>query len=345
MLRSLCRFTSVEKFDIITPIVDDKDMDMIACYIKYIGPNKSVNTLGISLTDNRDSYLENKERINKNTGESSIKEKDVLSPLEYIYSNKFYSKLNPKVRKEILEMLIVYIDIIATSTDELTPSKLNPHHIELIKNAKPFKSKFYKLYKIKSDILKEELIKLINQGLIEHSRSSWSSPIVLVLKKNGKWRLCSDYRKLNAMTVPDSYSLPNIDEIFDSLGGATIFSTLDLFSGYHQIKMDEDSIDLTCFTTKFGNFVYKVMPFGLTGAPATFQREMNRILFDLLGKCVFVFIDILIFSKLKEDHLKHLNMVFEIFRKYEIKINIEKCSFFQEEVEVLGHIVTNCNKS
>ena len=183
------------------------------------------------------------------------------------------------------------------------------------------------------------MIKLINQGLIEHSKSSWSSPIVLVLKKNGKWRLCSDYRKLNAITVPDSYSLPNIDEIFDSLGGAKIFSTLDLFSGYHQIRMDEDSIGLTCFTTKFGNFVYNVMPFGLTGAPAT---QMNRILFDLLGKCVFVFIDdILIFSKSKEYHLKHLNMVFEVFRKYEIKINIEKCSFFPEEVEVLGHIVTN----
>jgi len=142
------------------------------------------------------------------------------------------------------------------------------------------------------------LIKLINQGLIEHSKISWFSPIVIVLKKNGKWRLCSNYCKLNAMTVPDSYSLLNIDEIFYSQGCAEIFSTLDLLSGYHQFRMDEDRIDLTCSTTKFGNFVYKVILFGFTGAPATFQKEMNRILFELLGKCVFVFIDdILIFSK------------------------------------------------
>ena len=131
----MCRFTSVEKFDIIAPIVEDQDMEMIACYIRYIGPNKSINTLGMFLTDNGDSYLEKKERINKSTDESSIKEKDVMFPLEYIHSTKFYSKLDPKVRNEIIEILVVYIDVISTSTDELTPSKLNLHHIELIKNA------------------------------------------------------------------------------------------------------------------------------------------------------------------------------------------------------------------
>jgi len=162
------------------------------------------------------------------------------------------------------------------------------------------------------------------------------------MKKNGKWRLCTDYGKLNSMTVPDSYSLPNIDESFSSLGGAIIFSTLDLFSGYHQIRIAEDSIDLTSFTIKYGNFMYKVIPFGLTGAPATFQREMNRILFDLLGKCVFVFLyDILIFSNSFEEHLVHLKQVFEIFRKYEVKINIEKYCFFKEEVELLSYVVSN----
>jgi len=161
------------------------------------------------------------------------------------------------------------------------------------------------------------------------------------MKKNGKWRLCTDYRKLNSMTVPDSYSLPNIDEIFSSLGGAVIFSTLDLFSGYNQIRMADDIIDFTSFTT-IRKFVYKVMPFGLTGAPATFQREMNCILFDLLGKCVFVFLDdIPIFSNTTEDHLVHFKQVFEIFRKFEVKINIEKCCFFKEEVELLDHVVSN----
>jgi len=144
-----------------------------------------------------------------------------------------------------------------------------------------------------------------------------------VPKKNSKWRLCIDYRKVNEATKKDSYSLPNIEEIFDSLDGAKIFSTLDLYSGYHQILMDDDSVEITTFTTKFGNYQFKVMPFGLTGAPATFQREMNRILFPLIGKCVYNFIDdILIYSRTEEEHLEHLKQVLEIFKEHKLKINI-----------------------
>eukprot|EP00833_Pecoramyces_ruminatium_P008020 jgi/Orpsp1_1/1182052/evm.model.c7180000079679.1 len=127
-------------------------------------------------------------------------------------------------------------------------------------------------------------MKLINKKLIVPSCSEWSSPIVLVPKKNGKWRLCIDYRKVNDVTEKDSYSIPYIDEIFDSLHGAKYFTTIDLYSGYHQILMDEESVEITTFTTKYGNYQFKVMPFGLTGAPSTFQREMNRILFPLIGK-------------------------------------------------------------
>jgi len=246
----------------------------------------------------------------------TVSHEENISPFDYIHSDKFKGEIDPQFRAMIINLLIEYIDVVATSSEQLTPSDLKPHHIELIKGAVPFKSKFYKLNKVKTVSLKELLKNLINQRLIAPSYSSWSSPIVLVLKKNGKYRLCSDYRRLNSITVPDSYALPNIDEIFSCLGGAFIFTTLDLFSGYHQIRMADDSIVLTSFTTKFGNFVYKVMPFGLTGAPATFQREMNRILFDLLGKCVFVFLDdILIFSNSFEDHLIHLKQVFDIFRK------------------------------
>jgi len=150
-----------------------------------------------------------------------------------------------------------------------------------------------------------------------------------------------DYRKLNDIKVPDSYSLPYIDEIFDNLGGAEIFSTLHLFSGYHQILLDGDSVDKTCFTTKYGSFVFKVMPFGLCNAPATSQREMNKILFDLIGVCVYVFIDdVLIFSKTPEEHVKHLILVLDIFENFNLKINIEKCQFMREEVHVLGHVIS-----
>ena len=119
----------------------------------------------------------------------------------------------------------------------------------------------------------------------------------MLVPKNDKWRLYIDYRKVNDLTVKDSYSLPYIDKIFDSLDGAQIFTTMDLYSGYHQILMDEESVEITSFTTTFGNYQFKVMPFGLTGAPATFQREMNRILFTFIGKFVFNFRDdILIYS-------------------------------------------------
>ena len=181
---------------------------------------------------------------------------------------------------------------------ELTPSILSPHKIHLKPCARAIKQKFYKISKLKTDILKEELTKLINKKLIESSYSEWSSPVVLVPKPNGKWRMCFDYRKFNDATIKDSYSLPNIDEIFDSLDGAIIFTTMDLYSGYHQILMDEESVEVTSFTTKFGNYQFKVMPFGLTNAPATFQREMNKILFPFIGDFVFNFIDdVLIYSK------------------------------------------------
>jgi len=346
--KCLCRFNSYSTFDIITPLLEDQEVELLTCFIKYFGEEKHINSLNYNNNTNNFKNLiddsVNAPQIENKILQDSVSQDpkdDSLSPIEYIHSNKFQSQIDPPFKSNITKLLIDFIDIVATSSEQLTPSKLNPHHIQLFKNAVPFKSKFYKLNRLKSDALKIELTKLINKGLIVPSKSAWSSPIVLVIKKNGKWRLCSDYRKLNSMTVPDSYSLPNIDEIFSSLGGAKIFSTLDLFSGYHQIRMAEDSIDLTSFTTKFGNFVYKVMPFGLTGAPATFQREMNRILFDLLGKCVFVFLDdILIFSNSIDEHVIHLKQVFEIFRKYKVKINIEKCCFFKEEVEVLGHVVS-----
>jgi len=141
---------------------------------------------------------------------------------------------------------------------------------------------------------------------------------------------------VNDLTEKDSYALPYIDEIFDSLDGAKIFTTMDLYLGYHQILMDEESVEITSFTTKFGNYQFKVMPFGLTGAPS-----MNRILFPLIGKCVFNFIDdILIYSKTVEEHIQHIKQVLTIFKEHKLKINIEKYHFMQTEVEVLGHKIS-----
>ena len=313
---SLCRFNDQGLIEEIAPINNEyDDEEKLLCVIKA---------------------------LNHQEAKQQLKTIEGLPPIKYIYDTVFQSTINSNYREAITKLLEEYIDIIATSSEELTPSDLSPHKIILKEGVKPIKQKFYRLSKLKTDILKEELTKLIYKRLIEPSCSEWSSPVVLVPKKNGKWRLCIDYRKVNEATKKDSYSLPNIEEIFDSLDGAKIFSTLDLYSGYHQILMDDDSVEITTFTTKFGNYQFKVMPFGLTGAPATFQREMNRILFPLIGKCVYNFIDdILIYSRTEEEHLEHLKQVLEIFKEHKLKINIEKCSFMQTEVEVLGHKVSS----
>jgi len=265
MAKTLCRFTSYDSFDIITPLLENQEAELISCFVKYINPSKLINTLNyndninINKSNNFTTDTGNKQIIEPEPQiiENAPQEEN-LSPIEYIQSQNFQSKIEGPFKPIVSKLLMDFIDIVATSSEQLSPSKLKPHHIQLFQNAVPFKSRFYKLNKLKSDALKAELVKLINKGLIVPSYSAWSSPIVLVMKKNGKWKLYTDYRKLKAMTVPDSYSLPNIDKIFSSLGGAIVFSTLDLFSGYHQIRMAQDSIDLTSFTTKYGNFLYKL---------------------------------------------------------------------------------------
>jgi len=204
------------------------------------------------------------------------------------------------------------------------------------------KQKPYRISRIQSEALKTEITKLIKKRLIEPSASSWSSPVVLVPKKNNQYRMCVDYRRLNQYTIKDAYALPRIDDILYSINNnAKVLSTLDLYSGYHQIPMYPDDKDKTCFTTPFGNYNFNVMPFGLCNAPATFQREMNRIFFDLIGRNIFIYIDdVIVFSENMPNHIKDLSEVFGILEKNGLKVNVEKCHFFQNEVELLGHILS-----
>ena len=276
-----------------------------------------------------------------NYNENENKKNDRSHKLNGILSTRIGSN-NEDLVKSIRDLLNKFDEIIAISTDDLNETKLLPHSIILKEGSLPVKQRSYRLSKAKADILKEEITKLINKKLIVPSHSTWSSPIVLIQKKNGKWRLCVDYRKLNELTIKDSYSIPFIEEILFSIGGEVkAISTIDLFSGYHQIPMDKNDIEKTSFTTMFGNYNFVVMPFGLTNAPATFQREMNRIFFPLIGKCMFVYIDdLVIFSPSLVQHFLDLEKVFQIIKENGLKINIEKCNFFMKEVEVLGHMLT-----
>src|SRR5215213_4622256 len=162
-----------------------------------------------------------------------------------------------------------------------------------------------------NDFIKEEIERMLENGIIRESTSSWASPIVVVKKKNNKLRFCVDYRKVNACTEQDKYPLPLIADIFDSLEGSKYFSSLDLASGYWQMEVAEEDKKKTAFISKHGLYEFNRMPFGLTNAPASFQRLMNKVLKNENGKFVVVYLDdINIYSKSFEEHLEHLEIVF-----------------------------------
>ncbi|KAD4385624.1 hypothetical protein E3N88_25793 [Mikania micrantha] len=190
--------------------------------------------------------------------------------------------------------------------------------------------------------LSNQLQELLDKGFIRPSYSPWGAPVLFLKKKDGSFRMCIDYRELNKLTIKNRYPLPRIDDLFDQLQGAQYFSKIDLRSGYHQLRVQDEDIPKTAFRTRYGHYEFMVMPFGLTNAPAVFMDLMNRVCKPYLDQFVIVFIDdILIYSKSKAEHEEHLRKILELLKEQKLHAKFSKCEFWLREVQFLGHVVNS----
>ncbi len=214
------------------------------------------------------------------------------------------------------------------------------HDIQLIMGAKPKHKAIYRMSLTELEELKKQLDDMLKKGFIQESKSEWASPVMLISKKDGgkDMRLVVDFRVLNENTVKNKYALPLVDELFDQVQGAQFFSKIDLRTGFYQIPLKKEDRYKTAFNTRYGLFEYKVMPMGLTNAPATFMHLMNHTFRDYLDKFVLVFLDdIVIYSKTLAEHHKHVELVLQRLKDNKLYAKLSKCSFYQKEVEFLGH--------
>ena len=182
---------------------------------------------------------------------------------------------------------------------------------------------------------------LLCKGFIRPSVSSWGAPVLFVKKKDGSMRMCIDYRQLNKVTIKNKYPIPRIDDLFDQLQGASVFSKIDLRSGYHQLKIRAEDIPKTAFRTRYGHYEFLVMSFGLTNAPVTFMDLMNGVFKPYLDSFVIVFIDdILIYSRSKEEHEHHLRIVLGILKEKKLYAKFSKYEYWISSIALMGHGVS-----
>ena len=262
-----------------------------------------------------------------------------------------FASESPSLSKSIVEnndvidqakFLSQYKDCFATSLpDELPPSRGNDdHRIDLIPGSSPPNRPPYRVSYAQQEEILTQVNELLEKGLVKPSSSPFCSPILLVQKKDGSYRMCIDYRALNKNTIKNRFPVPRIEDIFDRLQGSSYFSRIDLKSGYHQIRIVPEDIHKTAFRTQFGLYEYVVMPFGLTNAPATFNRLMERIFHKHRAYVGVFFDDIIIHSSSLEEHKEHLKAVLEELRANKLFINEKKSEFFMREIKYLGHIIS-----
>ena len=249
--------------------------------------------------------------------------------------------LSESEMKQVVSLIKDYSNIFMGPDGKLGCTNLTTHKIDTGDHP-PIKQKQRRMPLKQEEIADTEVSKMLKEGVVEPGSGSWLSPYLIVTKKDGSHRFCVDMRKVNAATRKDVYPLPRIDDLLESLGGSSWFCTLDLASGYWQVKIAPEDREKTGFATKQGLFQFIVMAFGLCNAPATFVRLMDKALHGLIGqKCLVYLDDIIIFRKSFKETLENVSCVFQRLQESHLKLKPKKCTLFQKSVEFLGHTVSS----
>jgi hypothetical protein len=232
-------------------------------------------------------------------------------------------------------------DVFPEDLPSMPPDRDVEFSIEHIPGTAPISKRPYRMDFKDLAELKKQIEELLSKGFICPSSSPWGAPTLFVDKDVSR-RLCIDYRSLNEVTIKNKYPLPRIEDLFDQMRGAKVFSKIDLRSGYHQLKIRLEDIPKTAFTSTYGLYEFTVISFGLTNAPAYFMYLMNKVFMEYLDKFVVVFIDdILVFSRSEEEHEEHMRLVLQKLREHQLYAKFSKCDFWLKEVFFLGHIITD----
>ncbi|KAL5505305.1 hypothetical protein EMCRGX_G006717 [Ephydatia muelleri] len=254
--------------------------------------------------------------------------------------SKIGDHLSVRDKEMLFSVLLDYADVFSLHPGNIGRTGEIKHHLDT-GDAQPIHQLPRRVPQARRLEVRKMLDEMLEKDVIQPSHSPWSSPIILVRKKDGSMRFCVDYRKVNSVTKKDAYPLPRVDDTLDTLGGTKFFSTLDLASGYWQVEVEEADRQKTAFTTPEGLFEFKVMPFGLCNAPATFQRLMDRVLNDLKWTdCLVYFDDIVVVGRTFSEHLHCLGNVLTRLRQAGLKLQPKKCNFCQQKVRFLGHVVS-----
>ncbi|GJW98122.1 reverse transcriptase domain-containing protein [Tanacetum coccineum] len=249
-------------------------------------------------------------------------------------------KKSDEKRLEDIPVVREFPEVFPEDLPGLPPVRQVEFQIDLIPRATLVAQAPYRLAPSEMQELSNQLQELADRGFIRPSTSPWGAPVLFVKKKDGSFRMCIDYRELNKLTVKNRYPLPRIDDLFDQLQGSSVYSKIDLRSGYHQLRVRNEDIPKTAFRTRYIHYEFQVMPFGLTNAHAVFMDLMNRVCKPYLDKFVIVFIDdILIYSRNKEEHADHLRIILELLKKEKLYAKFSKCDFWISIVQFLGHVI------